>query len=166
MSITEIAVPNLLYFPIDETLPSVLIVEDERKLRASLVETFRSMNIDAMTASGGYEAIRIASECRPDLILVDGLLPEMHGFEISRFVRRIDADYHPRIALMTAIYKQTRYQNEAKLKYGVDDYLIKPVHPAQLAGLVRRAQTTSLPRLARERTAFSDPTRTASAAAN
>jgi DNA-binding response OmpR family regulator len=140
MSIAEIAVPNLPYVPVVATLPSVLIVEDERKQRASLVETFRAMNIDAMTASGGYEAIRIASECRPDLILVDGLLPEMHGFEISRFIRTIDADYHPRIALMTAIYKHARYQNEAKLKYGVDDYLIKPVPPALLAGLVRRVQ--------------------------
>jgi DNA-binding response OmpR family regulator len=146
MSIAEIAVPNLPYFPVDATLPSVLIVEDERRLRASLVETFREMNIDAMTASGGFEAIRIASECRPDLILVDGLLPEMHGFEISRFIRRIDADYHPRIALMTGIYKHTRYQNEAKLKYGVDDYLIKPVPAALLAGLVRSAQAHQMQR--------------------
>jgi DNA-binding response OmpR family regulator len=143
MSIAEIAVPNLPYFPVDATLPSVLIVEDERKQRASLVDAFEAMNIQALTASSGYEALRIASECRPDLILVDGLLPEMHGFEISRFIRRIDADYHPRIALMTAIYKHTRYQNEAKLKYGVDDYLIKPVHPQMLAGLVRRAQAAS-----------------------
>ena len=159
MSVAEIAVPNLLYFPVDATLPSVLIVEDERKQRASLVEAFEAMNIQALTASSGYEAIRIASECRPDLILVDGLVPEMHGFEISRFIRKIDADYHPRIALMTAIYKHTRYQNEARLKYGVDDYLIKPVSASLLAGLVRGTQ-------ARERTAFSDPTRTASAPAS
>lgn len=148
MSIAEIAVPSLPYFPVDATLPSVLIVEDERRLRVELVETFRAMNIDAMTASGGFEAIRIASEWRPDLILVDGLLPEMHGFEISRFIRRIDADYHPRIALMTAVYKHTRYQNEAKLKYGVDDYLIKPVPQALLAGLVRRAQAHQMQRTA------------------
>jgi len=144
MSIAEIAVPNHLpYFPVDATLPSVLIVEDERRQRASLVEAFRDMNIDALTASSGYEAIRIASDFRPDLILVDGLLPEMHGFEISRFIRRIDADYHPHIALMTAIYKHTRYQNEARLKYGIDDYLIKPVHPQLLAGLVRRTQAAA-----------------------
>jgi len=143
MSIAEIAVPNLPYFPVDATLPSVLIVEDERKQRASLVDAFEAMNIQALTARSGYEAIRIASDCRPDLILVDGLLPEMHGFEISRFIRRIDADYHPRIALMTAIYKHTRYQNDAKLKYGIDDYLIKPVHPQLLAGLVRRVQAAT-----------------------
>src|SRR5205814_6001635 len=41
---------------------------------------------------------------------------------------------------MTAIYKHTRYQNEAKLQYGIDDYLIKPLLPSSIAGLVRRAQ--------------------------
>jgi DNA-binding response OmpR family regulator len=143
MSVAEIAVPNTKYFPVDATLPTVLIVEDERKMRWSLIEQFRALHIAPFTASSGYEALRIASESRPDLILLDGLLPEMHGFEIARFIRHIDADYHPHIAIMTAIYKHTRYQNEAKLQYGIDDYLIKPLAPHAVAGLVRRAQAAS-----------------------
>jgi DNA-binding response OmpR family regulator len=144
MSVAEIAVPSLTYHPIDSVaLPTVLIVEDERKLRWSLIEQFRALNIAAFTASSGFEALRIAAESRPDLILLDGLLPEMHGFEIARFIRHIDADYHPHIAIMTAIYKHTRYQNEAKLQYGIDDYLIKPLLSHAVAGLVRRAQAAS-----------------------
>src|SRR3954470_6914537 len=143
MSLAEIAVPRLPYVEPLTELPTVLIVEDERKLRWSLIDQFGSMGIDALTASSGYEAIRVAGEKRPSLILLDGLLPEMHGFEIARFIRRIDADYHPHIAIMTAIYKHTRYQNEARLKYGIDDYLIKPVLPQSLAGLVRRVQAAA-----------------------
>jgi DNA-binding response OmpR family regulator len=144
MSIAEFAVPALPYCPTETVaLPTVLIVEDERKLRWSLIEQFQALGIEALTASSGYEAIRIAGECRPGLILLDGLLPEMHGFEIARFIRRIDAGYRPHIALMTAIYKHTRYQNEARLKYGIDDYLIKPVLPQSLAGLVRRVQAAA-----------------------
>jgi DNA-binding response OmpR family regulator len=118
--------------------PSVLIVEDERKLRFWLIEQFRAMDIAPLTAGNGYEAIRIAGESRPDLILLDGLLPNMHGFEIARFVRRIDRDYRPHIALMTAIYKNVRYQNEARLKYGIDDYILKPLQPESLTALVER----------------------------
>src|SRR5258707_2443245 len=140
MSLAEIAVPRVPYLEVAAALPAVLIVEDERKLRWSLIEEFRAMGIEALTASSGYEAIRVAGESRPDLILLDGLLPEMHGFEIARFVRRIDANYRPHIAIMTAIYKHTRYQNEAKLQYGIDDYLIKPLLPHAVAGLIRRAQ--------------------------
>jgi DNA-binding response OmpR family regulator len=143
MSLAEIAVLRVPYLALAAALPRVLIVEDERKLRWSLIDQFRTMGIDALTASSGYEAIRVVGENRPGLILLDGLLPEMHGFEIARFIRRIDADYHPHIAIMTAIYKHTRYQNEARLKYGIDDYLIKPVMPQSLAGLVRRVQAAA-----------------------
>ena len=143
MSLAEIAVAPVRYLEVAAALPAVLVVEDERKLRWSLIEQFRAMGIEALTASSGYEAIRVAGESRPELILLDGLLPEMHGFEIARFIRRIDANYHPHIAIMTAIYKHTRYQNEARLKYGIDDYLIKPVLPQSLAGLVRRVQAAA-----------------------
>jgi DNA-binding response OmpR family regulator len=140
MSLAEIAVPRLPYVEPMTELPTVLVVEDERKLRWLLIEQFGSMGIEVLTAKSGYEAIRVAGEKRPGLILLDGLLPEMHGFEIARFIRRIDADYRPHIAIMTAIYKHTRYQNEARLKYGIDDYLIKPVLPQSLSELVRRTQ--------------------------
>ena len=140
MSLAEIAVPYPPSVQPQSGLPVVLVVEDERKLRWSLIEQFGDMGIEVLTAKSGYEAIRIAGEMRPDLILLDGLLPEMHGFEIARFIRRIDAGYRPHIAIMTAIYKHTRYQNEARLKYGIDDYLIKPVLPHSLADLVRRTQ--------------------------
>jgi DNA-binding response OmpR family regulator len=56
----------------------------------------------------------VSGESRPDLILLDGLLPEMYGFKIARFIRRIDANYRPHIAIMTAIYKHMRYQNEVR----------------------------------------------------
>jgi DNA-binding response OmpR family regulator len=121
-------------------MPSVLIAEDERKLRWWLIEQFSAMNIVPLIASSGYEAIRIAGERRPDLVLLDGLLPEMHGFEIARFIRGIDAGYRPHIAIMTAIYKNIRYQNEARLKYGIDDYMLKPLEPEALAALVERAR--------------------------
>src|SRR3954447_9105247 len=143
MSLAEIAVLRMPYVEVPDALPAVLIVEDELKLRWSLIDQFRAMGIHALTASSGYEAIRVAGECRPNLTLLDGLLPEMHGFEIARFIRRIDANYRPHIAIMMAIYKHTRYQNEARLKYGIDDYLIKPVLPQSLAGLVRRVQAAA-----------------------
>ena len=123
--------------------PTVLVVEDERKLRGWLIDQFFTLGIVPLTASSGYEAIRVAGEKRPDLILLDGLLPQMHGFEIARFIRRMDGDYRPYIAIMTAIYKNIRYQNEAHLKYGIDDYIIKPLQPASLAALVERVKERS-----------------------
>lgn len=117
---------------------SVLIVEDERKMRGRLVDQVRRFGLEPFQASTGFEAIRAVGEKRPDLILLDGLLPNMHGFEVSRVIRRIDSSYRARVVLMTSIYKNVRYQNDARLRYGIDEYVIKPLADDTLARLLGR----------------------------
>jgi DNA-binding response OmpR family regulator len=117
-------------------LPTTLIVEDDRKLRVRMTEQLIELGIIPAIAASGYEGVRMAGAMRPELILIDGLLPEMHGFEVARFVRALDPNYRPRIVMITAIYKNVRYHNEARLKYGIDDYIIKPVSDAALAEIV------------------------------
>jgi CheY-like chemotaxis protein len=114
----------------------VLVAEDERKTRDFLVLLLDRIGCETMMAQAGFEAVRIAQERRPQVLLLDGLLPEMHGFEVARFVRGIDAKYRPRIVLVTAVYKHNRYQSEARLKYGVDQYLVKPVTRDQIANVI------------------------------
>ena len=114
----------------------VLVAEDERKTREFLVSILQKAGCDTTVATTGFEAVKIAQERRPQILLLDGLLPEMHGFEVARFVRGIDRDYRPRIVIVTAVYKHTRYQSEAKLRYGVDLYLVKPVTREQIANVV------------------------------
>ncbi|HYM61271.1 MAG TPA: response regulator [Thermoanaerobaculia bacterium] len=136
--------------------PTVLIAEDERMLRHLLVAQLRHLGIEPAVATPGAEAVRLCAELRPDLVLLDGLLPELHGFEAALFIRNLDPSYQPRIVLVTGIYKNLRYRNEAKLKYGVDEYVIKPVATAQLAGVVHRARKYSAPAFAeRERESLS-----------
>lgn len=121
-----------------------LIVDDDRLVRARLHEHLGSNGFQTLEAKTAYEGIQAAAIHRPALILLDGLLPQMHGFEVARMVNALDVGYQPRIVLMTAIYKHIRYRNEAKLKYGITDYLVKPVdldeldrilglHPMELA---------------------------------
>ncbi len=114
---------------------TVLVVEDERKQLERLVGLLEAMGLQTLTARAGHEAIKVANEQRPDVIMLDGLLPEMHGFEIARLIRAMSSDYVPRIVMMTGVYKNLRYQNEARLKYGINDYLIKPITPEMLASV-------------------------------
>ncbi len=114
----------------------VLIAEDEKRTRAILVDMVRSLGCDVVEAASGFEAVKRVKEDRPDVLLLDGLLPEMHGFEIARFVRSFAPDYRPRIVIVTAVYKARRYQNEAKLQYGVDEYLVKPVTREAVAAAI------------------------------
>lgn len=111
----------------------VLIAEDETKMREYLVSVLQAAGCETIEARTGLEAIRATATQRPQVVLLDGLLPEMHGFEIARVIRALDPTYRPRIIMITGIYKNLRYQNEAKLKYQVDGYLTKPVTSDQIA---------------------------------
>jgi len=106
----------------------VLIAEDGRTQRAEVVDLLHRMTFsEVFEASTAHEALKIAMASRPEIVILDGLLPGMHGFEVARFIRNADPNYKPHIIFVTAIYKNIRYQNEAKLRYGIDAYVIKPV---------------------------------------
>jgi CheY-like chemotaxis protein len=124
----------------------ILVAEDQRIQRAYMVDLVSTDGAVVFEAATAHEAIKLAVQHRPELILLDGLLPGMHGFEVARFVRSIARDYHPRIVVTTAIYKHMRYRNEAKLRYGVDEYLLKPIDEQVLGAIVkstRSAQVTA-----------------------
>ena len=114
----------------------VLIAEDEKKTRAMLVEMLTGLGCETVEAASGFEAVKLVQEHRPEVLLLDGLLPEMHGFEIARFVRSMGPEYRPRIVIITAVYKSQKYRSEARLQFGVDRYLVKPVSRDAVADAV------------------------------
>ena len=114
----------------------VLIAEDEKKTRAMLADMLRGLGCETVEAASGFEALKLVQEHHPEVLVLDGLLPEMHGFEIARFVRSMAPAYRPRIVIITAVYKSQKYQDEAKLQFGVDHYLIKPVTKEAVAEAV------------------------------
>ena len=122
---------------------TAVVAEDTTKVREYLIAELESFGVSAVGAKAGFEALKLINEHRPALILLDGLLPEMHGFEIARTVRKMDPQYRPLMVIITAVYKSIQYQNDARLKYGIDDYLIKPVTRDSLRGLIARMRENS-----------------------
>ena len=122
----------------------VLVVEDQTRQREQLVAELSALNIAPIIAVDAHDAIRKAAIRRPDIILLDGLLPGMHGFEVARFVRHIDPEYRPFIVITTAVYKATRYENEARLKYGIDMYVMKPITQDVLLRILNAAEQSRL----------------------
>ncbi len=120
---------------------NILVVDDDRKVREVVSGYLTDAGFTVVTAKTGFEAIKVAAELRPSVVVIDGLLPEMHGFEVARYIRTLSADYQPRIILMTGIYKTNAYRSDAKLKYGVDEYLVKPIVAEELVKLVRASNT-------------------------
>lgn len=121
----------------------VLVVEDRDRHSAELVETIRMAGMEPLRARDGHEAIRLAVTKRPSVVFLDGLLPGMHGFEVARFIRHIDTEYVPYIVMVTGIYKNVKYRNEAILKYRIDEYVHKPIVPEKVLEIFETAGLTA-----------------------
>jgi DNA-binding response OmpR family regulator len=111
---------------------TVLVVDDDVKT-VELVELYLSRDgHSVLTAYNGIEGLRLARESRPDLIVLDLMLPDLDGLEVCRMLRT-ESDVP--VIMLTA-----RTTDEDKLKglgLGADDYVTKPFSPKELAARVR-----------------------------
>ena len=110
----------------------VLVVEDDPTLRMGLRATLRSAGYQVLVASTGTEGRDMALSERPDLVLLDVMLPGMNGFEILRDLRQHDPSL-PIIMLTAKGEEQDKVQG---LRLGADDYVVKPFGIAELLARV------------------------------
>lgn len=101
---------------------SLLIVDDQQGVRRLLYEAFGDEGYHVRMAEGGHEALKLASQEMPDIILLDIKMPVMNGFETLRELRKIDRDVP--VLMMTA-YGDLEVVEGAK-KLGVKYYIVKP----------------------------------------
>ena len=113
----------------------VLVVEDDPTLRLGLQKALRSEGFRVEVAKTGDEGLDAAISLKPDLVLLDVMLPGMNGFEICEALRDRDADLP--ILMITA--KSEEHDRVRGLKLGADDYLVKPFGLAELLARVSAA---------------------------
>jgi DNA-binding response OmpR family regulator len=110
----------------------IMVVDDKRELRTLLKSYLAQEEFDVVTAKDGREALFVARSERPDLIILDLMMPEMGGYE---FMRAYSREADTPIIILTA-----RLEEEDKvlgLELGADDYVTKPFSPRELTARVR-----------------------------
>lgn len=105
---------------------SLLIVDDERQNRLLLTELFQD-EYKIIQAKNGEQALERAHTRKPDLILLDVLMPEMDGMEVIRELKRSDTTRNIPVIFITAL--DSRSDEEKGLNLGAVDYIAKPFHP-------------------------------------
>jgi two-component system, OmpR family, KDP operon response regulator KdpE len=118
--------------------PLVLAVDDEAGILRLIKLELAAQGLRVITAPNGEEALRVAEEQRPDIVLLDILMPEMTGLEVMRRMReRSDAP----VILVTA--KDSEADKVSGLEQGADDYIVKPFSPEELAARIRAVMRRS-----------------------
>ena len=115
--------------------PSILIVDDSRAARETLTALLSTGPYRLYEASGGAQALRMAREIQPDLILLDVMMPEMDGYEVCRLLRSDAPLAEVPIILVTAL--DDRASRLRGLDAGADDFVSKPYDTAELRARVR-----------------------------
>ena len=115
----------------------ILIVDDEPDIVEFISYNLSSKGYTIATASDGNEAIRKAKEVRPDLILMDVMMPNKDGIQAVKELRLIPDFEHTVIIFLTALSDE---KSEIEgLKSGGDDYIAKPIKPELLAARIHTA---------------------------
>jgi len=105
---------------------TVLVVDDEPEIRLLLQRSLEKHGYAVETAADGAEAVAKAEALAPDLVLLDAMLPKVHGFEACQQIKASPRSRHVPVIMMTAIYRGWRFAQDARDTYGAEDYIEKP----------------------------------------
>ena len=130
------------------TAAKLLLVEDDPALSELLEYRFTNEGYDVRTTADGDEALLLASEDVPDLVILDWMIEGTSGIEVCRRLRRAKATAHVPIIMLTA--REAEDDRVRGLDTGADDYLVKPFSPRELLARVAAVMRRIRPALAGE----------------
>jgi two-component system alkaline phosphatase synthesis response regulator PhoP len=123
----------------------ILLVDDEPDILEFVGYNLKKEGYQVYSASNGIEAIQIAKKEKPNLILLDVMMPDMDGIETCREIRDIDGLKNVLVAFLTA--RNEDYSQIAGFDAGADDYINKPIKPrvliSRINALLRRSGNIS-----------------------
>ncbi|MBN2362445.1 MAG: response regulator [Deltaproteobacteria bacterium] len=116
--------------------PIALVVDDEPAIRQILCEFLGRSGYTVRQAADGTAALQMLQAELPDVILLDAMLPGVHGFDICYRVKHSQATKHVRVIMISAIYRGWRYADDVQRLYGADAFLEKPFRLEDLKRLL------------------------------
>jgi len=116
-----------------EVIATILLAEDHRDSREAMRALLEAHGYRVIEAANGREAVERALEERPDLVLMDIMMPEMDGFEATRVLRSQEPTRKVPIIAVTAMDGAQRLSQQA----GVDDFVAKPIDTRGLMAKIR-----------------------------
>jgi two-component system phosphate regulon response regulator PhoB len=121
---------------------NLLIVDDQADIRKLIRMTLEFEGYTLLEAQDGSEALRVAKSSKPELMLLDVMMPgEFDGFQVCEQIKNDPALAHTRIVMLTARGQQSDLERGRKA--GADAYLTKPFSPLELIDTIERLASTA-----------------------
>jgi len=136
------------------TKPTLLLVEDDRALADLLIWHFDREGYEIVRTADGDEALILAEERAPDLVVLDWMIEGVSGIEVCRRLRRRASTAHVPIIMLTARGEES--DRIRGLETGADDYVTKPFSPRELMARVGAVLRRMRPALAGEQLSYAD----------
>jgi two-component system, OmpR family, phosphate regulon response regulator PhoB len=135
-------------------VPRILLVEDDAALVELLEFHFRRAGYAVEATADGEEALLIAQESPPDVVILDWMIENLPGIEVCRRLRRLDAVANVPIVMLTARGEES--DRIRGLETGADDYVTKPFSPRELVARIAAVLRRVRPALAGRRLIYAD----------
>ena len=113
----------------------ILVVDDSQPILELATTMLRLLGYEPLKASSGIEALKVLAQEKPDMALLDVILPDMDGFKICQHIRNNPATADMPIFMLSA--KKTTEDVERGKKAGADEYVTKPFRSAEMAQLIK-----------------------------
>lgn len=126
--------------PAASTRMKVLVVDDDLAVRWAICRHLQSAGVETLEAASGNDALRLAGQTPPALIVLDAKLGDLSGFEVCRQLKEDQRTCFIPIVMVSGAFPGIEYRKNA-LRAGALDYLIKPFHWAHFQALVKKSLT-------------------------
>lgn len=115
----------------------ILVADDEIYVVHILEFTLTMEGYDVLSADDGEEALRRIEQDRPDLVVLDIMMPKMDGYEVLRRIRADAEEWIRQMPVIVLSSKGRPIDRETGLEMGADDYVVKPFSPSRLLEKIR-----------------------------
>lgn len=117
-------------------MSTVLVVEDSVAQRQMISDLLRGSGLTVTVASDGIEALEKIQGQRPDLVVLDIVMPRMNGYEVCRRLKADPKTQHVPVVMCSS--KGEEFDRYWGMKQGADAYIAKPFQPTELVGTVKQ----------------------------
>ncbi len=118
---------------------TILVVDDEAEIRRMLDRLLSGKGYRVLQAEAGHMALKMVKEHHPDLIVLDAMLPEVHGFDIARRIKGSKRYGQIPIVMVSAVYRGWHYAEDLKQSCGVEAFIEKPFRISEVIEAVENA---------------------------